>query len=183
MPQAQVITLPQGATSEVYPFVPSTSFLYQVTEDTALPKKYVMTYKELQAKETMDKAIAALKEVDWIKLQKEVNAKGGKKIDILSLKKDLEIALRDVDWKKINEESEKLNDAPEELTTAQEILRTQLNSYQKDRAARQEKIKAAQQQILMDRLQQHEELKKAEETNKKKSPCGAPVKVKKVVVI
>jgi beta-lactamase regulating signal transducer with metallopeptidase domain len=183
LPQAYKVSV-SPASMEVYPFVPSTSFSYQVMEDTALPKKYVMSYNELKAKETMDKALAGIQSIDWKKLEKEVNAKG-KKINIARLQHELEKALLEVDWNKINEVAEDADDmAGEVLTQEQELLRSHLSTYQKERAEKQAKIKLAQQQILLERLQQHEELKKLEEKNKKPATgTRAKTRTRKIVHI
>jgi beta-lactamase regulating signal transducer with metallopeptidase domain len=158
--EAATATAPVEAYAQVYPFVPSSSFSYQVMEDTTLPKKYIMTYTEKKTKEAVDKAVLALQAIDWKKLEKEINS-GSQKVDIVKLQFEIEKALKEVDWKKLDEEAQaKL--LAEEDQARQEAFRVQLGNYQAERARKQEQIKAAQQQVLLDRLAQHERLKNTE---------------------
>jgi beta-lactamase regulating signal transducer with metallopeptidase domain len=137
---------------DVHPYVPSTSFSYQVVEDTALPKKYILTQTEIKAKEAMTSALKALQEIDWQKLEKEMSA-AGKKIDIIKLQQELKKALGDVDWKKINEEIQSsLIQSENELLKEHSELQVELKKFQHDRnlkLADQQKVYKA---IINDRL-------------------------------
>lgn len=162
--QPAEVEKPVEARTQVYPYVPSSSFSYQVIEDTTLPKKYIMTYNEQKTKEAVEKALIALQVVDWKKLEKELNT-GNNKVDITRLQQELQKAIKEVDWKKVDEEAQAALLAEEDMAEAknQEAFRVQLGNYQQERARKQEQIKAAQQQILLDRLAQHEKLKNTEE--------------------
>ncbi|MBC7828486.1 MAG: hypothetical protein H7122_12120 [Chitinophagaceae bacterium] len=154
---------------EVHPYVPSTSFSYQIVEDTALPKKYILTQAEVKAKEAMTTALKALQEIDWQKLEKEMTA-AGKKIDIVKLQQELKKAMSDVDWKKVNEEMQaSLIQAENELMKEHSNLRNELQRFQQDRnikQARQQKIYKA---IIQERLCE-EKVQELKPVRKKTAP-------------
>jgi len=170
---------------EACPYVPGNSFFYQIVEDTALPKKYIMTLNDLKAKEAMDKAMKGLQQLNWKKLEMELKQQG-KTVDIALIQQEIEKAMQQVDWKKINEESQQAldeaQDAQDDADKMQNAFVVQLGNYQKARIMHQEKIKQAQQKILMDRLQQCEELKQMEEDRKKETKTTT-TKRKRIVQI
>jgi beta-lactamase regulating signal transducer with metallopeptidase domain len=178
--------VPAPPIPETCPYVPGNSFFYQIIEDTALPKKYVMNIKDLKAKEAMDKAMKGLQQLNWKKLELELKQQG-KAIDITLIQHEIEKAMQQVDWKKINEESQQAFDeaqeAQDEAQKMQNDFVVQLGNYQKARIMQQEKIKQAQQKILLDRLQQCEELKQMEEEKKKETKTTVTVKRKRIVQI
>lgn len=151
-----VITTSPDYSAEIHPYVPRTSFSYNILEDTARPKKYVVTKAELKAREAMSAAMKALQEIDWQKLEKEMNA-AGKKIDILKLQQQLQKAMGDVDWKKINEEVQSsLIRAENEILQEHTAIRAELQKYQQDRSTKslqQQKIKTT---IIEERLCEQE---------------------------
>jgi beta-lactamase regulating signal transducer with metallopeptidase domain len=151
---------------EVYPYVPGSSFYFQAVEDTSLPKKYVMTQSDIKAKLAMEKSMQALQQVDWKKLETTLKAQG-MKVNIGQIQEEIEKAISQLDWNKVEEETENaLEEANNQIQKMRNAFTVQL-SYQNERAIKQERLKQAQQKILMDRLQQHEELKKMEEEKKK----------------
>lgn len=179
---------PVETNGQSYTFVPKSSFFYQAMEDTSLPKKYIMTLSEQKTKDAVDKALLALQVIDWKKLEKEINS-NGQKVDIIKLQQEIEKALRAVDWKKVDEETQ----AALQAQADQESFRAQLGYYQQARARYQEQVKQAQQQILLDRLAQHERLKEAEAADKAHTDCqqgntaptnkSTKVKTKKIIHI
>lgn len=169
LPQVQndvVITAPAPPAQYLYPYVPGNSFFYQTLEDTTLPKKYIMTVTEAQAKEAMERAMKALQQVDWKKMENALQANGAK-VDVRQLQLEMVKAIREVDWKKVNEEVERSKETVNEVVKAQqEAYLIRLGNYQKERVMKHEKLKQAQQQILLDRLEQHEQLKQLEQEKK-----------------
>ena len=122
----------QHYSSDVHPYVPSSSFTVQFVQDTAFPKKYILTQADIKARESMNTALKALEEIDWQKLEKEMTA-AGKKVDIIKLQEHLQKALGDVDWKKVNEDVQSsLIDAENELVKDHSILRTELKKFQQE---------------------------------------------------
>lgn len=122
--------------AEIHPYVPSSSFSYQIVEDTSLPKKYILTQAEIKATEAMTTALKALQEIDWQKLEKEMSA-AGKKIDVIKLQQELKKVMSDVDWKKINEEIQSsLMQAENELLKEHTNLHSEWQRFQQDRSAK-----------------------------------------------
>jgi hypothetical protein len=145
-----------------------------------------MTYNDLKAKEAMDKALKGLQQLNWKKLEAELKQQG-KTIDITFIQHEIEKAMQQVDWKKVNDESQQaldeVQDAQDELQKVQNAYVVQLGNYQRARIEQQEKIKQAQQKILLDRLQQCEELKKMEEDKKRENKTSITIKRKRIVQI
>ena len=137
---------------EVHPYVPSTSFTYHFVEDTALPKKYVLTQSDIKAKEAMTGAMKALQEIDWQKLEKEMAA-DGKKIDIIKLQQELKKAISDVDWKKINEEMQSsLIEEENDLLKDHKTLQLELKKFQQERSSKSAEKQRIYKAIISDRL-------------------------------
>jgi beta-lactamase regulating signal transducer with metallopeptidase domain len=170
------ITVVPDYRAEIHPYVPSTSFSYQIMEDTALPKKYIPTPADIKAKESLSAAIKALHEIDWQSLEKEMNA-SGKNVDIIKLQRELKKALEDVDWKKINEEMQSsLIHAENELLQENTTLQNNLQKFQKDRMAKLEQKRKIEKTILQEHL--CEEKATTEKPVKKKT-----VRAKKIIYI
>lgn len=182
LPQASEPAPQQPLAQDVYPYVPGSSFYFQAVEDTTLPKKYVLSKSDLKAKQNMERSMQALQQMDWKKLELKLKAQG-MKINIAQVQLEIEKAMAQIDWKKMEGETENaLAEANNQIQTIRNTYTVQLSNYQRDRALKQERLKQAQQQILLDRLQQHEELKKLEE-EKKKTGTGNTVRKKRIVQI
>ena len=165
---------------QVYPYVPGTSFYFQAVEDTTLPKKYVMTITDVRAKEAMEKSMQALEQVNWKSLEMTLKAQG-MKVNVEQIHREIEKALVQIDWKKLNEETNNaLDEANDEVQKLQDEFVVKIGNYQRNRTVQQERLKQAQQQILMDRLQQREQIRKMEQEKKKE--CTRPVVRKKKIV-
>mgnify|MGYP001313601968 CR=1 FL=1 len=162
----------------ILPIVPGNSFFYQPMEDTTLPKKYILTKADLNAKEALEKTLRALKQINWQKLEYQIKAHG-EKMDIQKVQAELEKALQEIDWHRVNAEVQQVTEAE----NAQDAYVIKLGKYQHQRALRQEQLKQAQQQILLDRLEQHEQLGKLEEDNKKAHPRPTGKKHKRIIEI
>lgn len=182
LPEATEPTPQQPLAQEVYPYVPGSSFYFQAVEDTTLPKKYILSKSDIKAKQAMDKSMQALQQMDWKKLESTLKAQG-MKVNIAQVQLEIEKAMAQINWKKMEEETESaLAEANNQIQNVRNAYVVQLGNYQRDRAIKQERIKQAQQQILIDRLQQHEKLKKLEEEKKKERPATT-VRKKKIVQI
>lgn len=137
---------------DVHPYVPSTSFSYHIVEDTALPKKYLLTQSDVKAKEAMTTALKALQELDWQKLEKEMTA-SGKKIDIIKLQEELKKAISNVDWKKINEEMQSSQMQVEnDLLKEHSNLQSELKKFQRERSVKVAEHQKIYQAIIEERL-------------------------------
>ncbi|WP_276485932.1 M56 family metallopeptidase [Paraflavitalea pollutisoli] len=147
-----------------HPYIPGNSFLVQIIEDTLRPKQYVMSQSEKEAKEAMDKAMKALEQVDWQKIEKELkNATG--QIDGQQLQQEIIKAIKRVDWKKISQDTEKaLQLSSRQLAEEQAMLKAKLEQYGRQRQEKQEKLRQLQQQVVLDRLQQNEKSNNCEQS-------------------
>ena len=98
------------------------------------------------------------------------------------LQNEIRKAFKEVDWKRINVETEKaLQETSKELVEEQALLRVQLERYNQVRQEKQEKINQVQYQILMDRLNENEKNSTCDQeksVNQQKT-----VKKKKILVI
>ncbi|WP_207510877.1 M56 family metallopeptidase [Longitalea luteola] len=166
---------------QVFPYVPGSSFYFQAVEDTSLPKKYIMTADDVRAKVAMERSMQALQQVDWKKLEQVFEAQG-MTINIAQIQQEIQKAVQQIDWKQLNTATENaLAEANTQIQQMQNAYIVRLKNYQHERALQQEKIKQAQQQILMDRLMQHEQLRKMEQQKKKE--CSKACKKKRIVQI
>jgi beta-lactamase regulating signal transducer with metallopeptidase domain len=184
MPEATPVPdqQPLPPAQQVFPYVPGNSFYFQAIEDTTLPKKYVMTDADVKAKAALEKSMLALQQVDWKKLEGSLKAQG-MKIDIDQIQLEIEKAMQQVDWKKLNAETgNALQDAQNQVEKMKQDFVVQLGNFQRARTERAERIKQAQQKILMDRLQQREDLKRMEE-DRKQAVKQATAKKKRIVQI
>jgi beta-lactamase regulating signal transducer with metallopeptidase domain len=180
-PVPQAPPLPPA--QQVFPYVPGSSFYFQTIEDTSLPKKYVMTDADVQARAALEKSMLALQQVDWKKLEEALRAQG-MKINIDQIQLEIQKAMQQVDFKKLNAETESaLREARDQMKKMQQAYVVQLGNFQRARTERAERIKQAQQLILMERLQQREDLKKMEEDRKQAAKQISAKKKKKIVQI
>lgn len=168
---------------QLFPYVPGSSFYFQAIEDTSLPKKYIMTPADVRAKEAMEKSMQALQQVDWKKLEQVFKAQG-MNINIARIQQEIQNAVQQVDWKEVNAATDNaMAEANAQIEKMREAYVVRLKNYQRERTLQQEKIKQAQQQILMDRLMQHEQLRKLEqEQEKEKKGCSKTCGKKKRIV-
>ncbi len=172
---------PMPPAQQVFPYVPGTSFYFQAIEDTSLPKKYVMTDADVKAKAALEKSMEALQQVDWKKLEGSLKAQG-MKVNIDQIQLEIQKAMLQVDWKKLNAESQSaLDEANQEIEKMQQTYAVRVGNFQQAQTVRAERLKLAQQKILMDRLQQCENLKQMEEY--KNLLKKHPVKRKRIVHI
>lgn len=181
LPHSTPAAKAQANVNTWHPFVPNNSFQYQVLEDTTLPKKYIMTETEKAAKEAIEKALLALQALDWKNLEQQLQVEG---VNMSQLQQQIEKAVRDIDWKKIAAAQEAALERAW-LEKMQEQFSAQISNFQRERALQQEKLKQVQQQILLDRLEQHQLLKKleAEKAAQQNHPTSNPAAKKKKKII
>ena len=91
--------IPIEAEAGSFPFVPGSSFSYFFV-DTTKPKVKAETYYERSARESLVKAKKAVQQIDWQRIEKQLN----KSVDIAKLRKEIEKSLEEVNWQQINEE-------------------------------------------------------------------------------
>jgi beta-lactamase regulating signal transducer with metallopeptidase domain len=91
--------VPETPATAPFPFVPSTSFSY-VFVDTSKPRVKAESYYEKNARESLVKAKKAVQQIDWEKIEKQLD----NKVDIKKLRKEIEKSLEELNWQEINEE-------------------------------------------------------------------------------
>jgi beta-lactamase regulating signal transducer with metallopeptidase domain len=175
---------------QTLPYVPGSSFSYHFVEDTTYPKRYIVSYNDQKAKESHDKALKALEEINWTKMEQELN-KNGKKVDILKVKEEMLKALEEVNWEKVNNDfNASLSITEADIAKQNEIFSGQLQRFNQNRIATSDKQKKTQLTIVQDRLKECGAIQKIEENKKKKESTNTTstntqqtIKVKKIVVI
>lgn len=166
-----------------HPYIPGNSLLVQILEDTLRPKQYVMTQTEKEAKEAMDKAMKALEQVDWQKIEQEIRSASGQ-INGQQLQQEIINAIKKVDWKKISQETEKaLQLSSRQLAEEQATLKAKIEQYTRQRQEKQEKIRQLQQQVVLDRLHQNEKNNNEEPATGATDSEQKASRKKKIIVI
>jgi len=102
LPQQEPVDVPEtmdipATTKE--PYVPASSFSFQLTQDTTIPKIKGETYNERKAREAMIKTQKALAAINWQKIEKDLKYNSR---DLVKLKKEITLQLQNVNWQKIN---------------------------------------------------------------------------------
>jgi hypothetical protein len=124
-PSMALVEAPVKVTS---PYVPSSSFSYKIMIDT-LPPTERFSYNELRAKETMERTLQALDEIDWKEIQKQVMA-NDKKVNFDKLQELINQSLRQLDWDKINRDVQ-LNLSQTEQRKIDRDIRLQLETLKR----------------------------------------------------
>ena len=141
-----------------YPFVPSSSFLYNVTGDTALPKK--LSESEIKGKLQLVSALKSIDEMNWSDISRNL-AKAGENLDVSRLHLELKKAVTEVDWKMLNKD---LENSAKEAATEIEKYKSQLADrylqYNKAKLDRAEKARAAEVEMVQERLKMRRKIKK-----------------------
>lgn len=142
------------------PYVPSASFTFYF-QDSSRPSAKVVSAEEKAATETLSKALKALEEIDWAKLEKDLKVNGNK-IDIAKLQEELKKSLQQVDWEKVNVEA-KLEQLQAEAKKRQDAYVRALTTTNKQNGAQmQEHYKNLQKKVIEDQIKCNEEKAKKE---------------------
>lgn len=139
-------------TAEIRAYVPARTFYYQSMQDSTTPKESPATPLQQQAKQAMEKAMAALRQIDWPKLERELSDKGVK-MSGDEIRKELHKAFLEITCLKLSqcpqgngEETATL------LSKAQAEWQKKLESYQRDRQRKIAERDQLRQQIIEERL-------------------------------
>jgi hypothetical protein len=144
--------MPIASADANHPYVPASTLDFTFVEDTTVPKAVVPSVEEVKAREAMEKAMAALDEIDWLKLQKELDL-AGNKMDIAKLQEQLKKAVSDLVWKKVSTE---LQEKETELFLNNSALKVELQRFQQEQVNKQQKLNEARQQMILERLSANE---------------------------
>jgi len=151
------------------PYVPASSFSFQLTQDTALPKLKSLTYNERMAKDAMLKAQKALEQLNWQKIEKELKYH---RKDLAKLKNEIVVQLQKMNWQKINSEVKEQLSQEQMEKVSEAIQQDQtLKQYQQMEAYSEAMTRqlAAQQQLGQEAAQRAERARKAAEQQQKKT--------------
>ena len=154
LPQKKPITVPPPAiqpdeTPVVEPYVPSSSFSFQVTQDTAMPKMKGETYSERMAKDALLKAQKAIEQINWQQIEKQLKFN---RHDIAKLKNQLAIQMRSLNWQKIN------NDV--KVQAGQEQLQIIVDAAKQNQALKFYQQNEAWQEAMKQQLSEQEQILK-----------------------
>ena len=166
------------------PYVPSTSFSYYY-QDSSKPSRpsATTTEEEAAASEALKKALKALEEIDWAKLEKDIKANGGK-IDMEKLQEELKKSLMQVDWEELDVQA-KLEQMQIDAKKRQDAYLRELTKA-KNNAQMQEHYKNLQKKVVEDQIKCNQQILEKEKELKnhlqKKAGQGTNT-VKKIVYI
>lgn len=165
------------------PFIPSSSFSYFFVEDSTKPTTAVETVEEKAARESLQKALKALDEIDWNALEKQLSS-SGEKINVRKIQQELRKSLKNIDWQKVNVEA-KLESLKEQSRQAQVKFQKELRATNQQRNGQmQEHFNNLEKKIIDDQLKCQQETRKREQELKKYLESKKTVvKVKKIVEI
>ncbi|HYE54148.1 MAG TPA: M56 family metallopeptidase [Chitinophagaceae bacterium] len=141
----------------VTPFVPSQSFSYYF-QDSTKPGTVVISKEEKAARESLQKALKALDEIDWSAVEKQLKV-SGEKLDIHKLQLELKKSLEQVDWEKVNAET-KLEMLQQEAQKRQDTYLRELTATMKQNRTNmqmQEHYNNLQKKILEDQIKCQQE--------------------------
>ncbi len=150
------------------PYVPASSFSYQLMQDTAMPKIKGSTYTEHVQKDAVLRAQKALEQINWQKIEKQLKYS---RRDMARLKTELTRQIQKLNWQKITNEV-KLQSTQEQLEKLQEAANQdqQLKHYQRTEAYNEAMLRqlAEQEQLIKESQQRALESRKATELQERK---------------
>jgi hypothetical protein len=152
--QLPILCAPENS-AEIKPWVPRNSFAYQYMEDSTSPKVYVATKLQEEAKLAIDRAMKALQDIDWARLEQELKDKG---IDLKAkqIRQELHRAFMEITWKRISEGSISPADNVREIySQAQAEWQKKLECFQRARAEKRARQEALRKQIVDERLMEN----------------------------
>lgn len=149
----QAVTV-QPSNAGRYPFVPSSSFSFQIMVDSSRHDESCMNHNEKPARQTMEEALHIVNSINWSNIGKELD-KAGLNVDLEKLRRELRKSIRKLDWslgKTMCEADEK---------RIRENIQLRKQALQSIHIKDQHRALELQQQIKEDQLQlQQESLKK-----------------------
>ena len=153
-----------GNTAEIKPYVPRNSFAYQYMQDSSSPQISLEANKlQTEAKAAIARAMTALQQVDWTKLENELKQKGIE-LHASQIRQELQRAFMEITWKRISEGGiNTAEDVRAMYAKAQADWQKKLENFQRDRAKKRAEQDAIRRQIVEERLMENAkpELKKA----------------------
>lgn len=184
LPPKEPAVMPAAPAAEAYapePYIPASSFSYQLMQDTAMPKIKGRTFTEHVQNDAILKAQKALQQLNWQKIEKQLKYS---RRDITRLKSELTRQIQKLNWEKINNEV-KAETSREQQDKLQETLNQdqQIKRYQRTEAYNEAMTRqlAEQQQLINESQQRALDSRKATELQEKK--LQQEMKKRKIIYI
>jgi len=163
LPQKETPVVPEAAlTGDIpEPYVPASSFSFQLTQDTFVAKYKGETYNERMAKDAFLKVQKAMQQINWQQIEKQF--KFNRK-DIAKLKNELALQIKNLNWQQINNDV-KLQGNLDQMAKLHETLQQNeaIKQYRQTEAYHEALARqlTEQEQLLKETEQRQEEARKA----------------------
>lgn len=152
--QQMVLCLPDNS-AEVKPYVPRNSFAYQYMEDSTAPKILLESSLQTEAKLAISRAMTALQEVNWVKLEKELKDKGIA-LQADQIRQELHRAFMEITLERLSKGGiNTAEDVRAMYAKAQAEWQKKLECFQRDRAKKRAEQEALRRQIVEERLMEN----------------------------
>jgi beta-lactamase regulating signal transducer with metallopeptidase domain len=162
------VTPAENSAQSDYPYVPQSSFNYEIVTDSSSPQRTILSEEELDANQTLEKSLKALEEIDWKKIEKEMGNQKAVAINIGKLKTELRKSLVKLNWKKINKDAEASTDADVDANRINDDIQMQLEAFDNVKTKNHLHAKKLETQILQNKIKlQQNYLQKQQQTLKK----------------
>ncbi|HSZ84600.1 MAG TPA: M56 family metallopeptidase, partial [Puia sp.] len=151
-----------------YPYVPQSSFSYEIVPDSSSPQETILSAEELDANQALQKSLKALEAIDWKKIEKEMGNENDIAVNIRKLKTELRKSLVTLNWKKINKDAEATADADIDANRINSDIQMQLEALENLKTKDQLQAKKLEEQILRNKIKlQQNYLQKQQQMLKK----------------
>jgi beta-lactamase regulating signal transducer with metallopeptidase domain len=148
----ETIAVPPVPGEPMHPFVPSSSFYYKITEDTALPEKSLESLR--LSTPALVKSLSLIKDSDWIEIEQILRDKG-QTLNLPKLQLELSKAVAEIDWKGITKELEDSGDqASDQIQKYREEAVNRYLRFQQEKAEKAGRQRLAAEEMLRERLHQ-----------------------------
>ncbi|HEX4372529.1 MAG TPA: M56 family metallopeptidase, partial [Puia sp.] len=151
-PKVAVASPENSALSDYYPYVPQSSFSYEIVPDSSSPQTTILSQEELDANQTLEKSLKALEAIDWKKIEKEMGNGKDVAVNIRKLKTELRKSLVTLNWKKINKDAEASTDADVDANRINDDIQMQLEALDNLKTKDQLEAKKLETQILQNKI-------------------------------
>ncbi len=136
---------PPMAPVGVHPYVPASSFDFELIEDTLMPAlKATVTIHQIKAKEALEKAIAQLEQ----ECKNNAALEPLLEVEINRMKSELTKSIEQINWSEMEQQI-----ALAKQQTANNLkVQAEFEKFQRNKVLHQEKLNKLKEQILLDRL-------------------------------
>jgi len=162
------VTPTENSAQSDYPYVPQSSFNYEMVTDSSSPQRTILSEEDFDANQTLEKSLKAFEAIDWKKIEKEMGNEKNVTINIRKLKTVLRKSLAALNWKKINKDAEASTDADVDANRINDDIQMQLEALDNVKTKDQLQAKKLETQILQNKIKlQQNYLQKQQQALKK----------------